>query len=209
MSKIPVAAFIDGFNLYHAIRDLGQDHLKWVDLRALMSCFTDENVHEISKVYYFSAYATWMPGPYIRHQAYVAALRARGVTPVMARFKSKERSCLRCGASWTGHEEKESDVNIAVQMIESAAKEEFDHAFLVTGDSDLKAPLRFLRTHFPKKRLKVIAPPGRYHSKELWGLATHRAAIKDSHLVASLLPQTILLSDGSTVTRPSNYDPPT
>lgn len=208
MPKIQVAAFIDGFNLYHAIHDLGQDHLKWVDLRALMSCFTDANVHEISKVYYFSAYAKWLPGPYSRHQAYVAALRAHGVTPVMARFKTKARGCLQCGASWKGHEEKESDVNIAVQMIESAATGEFDHAFLVTGDSDLKAPLRFLRTHFPKKRLKVIAPPGRPHSKELWRLATHRAAIKSPHLAASLLPQTILLSDGSTVTRPSNYDPP-
>lgn len=207
MSKIKIAAFIDGFNLYHAIHDLGQNHLKWVDLRALMACFIDPNVHEIGKVYYFSAYATWLPGPYARHQAYVAALETRGITPIMAAFKEKSRKCFGCGQSWLAHEEKESDVNIAVQMIESAGADEFDQAFLVTGDSDLRAPLRFLRKHFPQRGIKVIAPPGRRHSKELWALATHRAAVRIEHLERSLLPAAVRLPNGSTVTRPKSYDP--
>jgi uncharacterized LabA/DUF88 family protein len=209
MPKISVTAFIDGFNLYHAIDDLQQNHLKWVNLRTLMECFTDPGVHEIGKVYYFSAFATWLPGPHQRHRAYVAALEAHGITPVMATFKSKQRRCFKCKTSWTAHEEKESDVNIAVQMIESAVAGEFDQAFLVTGDSDLKAPLRFLRTHFPRKRLKVIAPPGRRHSKELWGLATDHAAVKTQHLARSLLPKTTTIAGEIVAIRPTSYDPPT
>jgi hypothetical protein len=30
-----VIAYIDGFNLYHAIDDLEKPHLKWLDLNAL------------------------------------------------------------------------------------------------------------------------------------------------------------------------------
>lgn len=32
MTKERVAIFIDGFNLYHGLCELGQDHLKWVNL---------------------------------------------------------------------------------------------------------------------------------------------------------------------------------
>src|SRR5690606_33137066 len=103
----------------------------WVDLRALMACYTKPNVHEIAAVYYFSAYATWMPGPHKRHQEYVAALLHAGVTPVMGNFKEKAQSCKACNAAWKGHEEKETDVNLAVKLIESAMDNEFDHAFVV------------------------------------------------------------------------------
>ena len=34
-----VIGFIDGFNLYHAIDDLGQAHLKWVDLPKVCEIF--------------------------------------------------------------------------------------------------------------------------------------------------------------------------
>lgn len=209
MAKLRVAAYIDGFNLYHAIHDLNRAHLKWVDLWQLMECFIDPAVHEIVAVHYFSAYATWLPKPHKRHQSYVAALRSSGITPIMAKFKEKERSCFTCGAAWTGHEEKESDVNIAVQIIEDAMDDKFDHAFLVTGDSDLAAPIRCLRRRFPKKRLKLIAPPHRRHSKELWALATHRKSIKIGHLESSLFPAAIVdSSTGTTIKRPPPYDPP-
>jgi hypothetical protein len=54
-----VACYIDGFNLYHAIADLGKPHLKWVDLFALAQslCRAEET---LVKVAYFSAYATWL-----------------------------------------------------------------------------------------------------------------------------------------------------
>lgn len=45
---------------------------------------------------------------------YVAALRYVGVVPVMGQFKNKDRWCNSCGAKWMGHEEKETDVNIAL-----------------------------------------------------------------------------------------------
>ena len=36
---IRVIAFVDGFNLYHAVHDTGQDHLKWVNLKSLCTEF--------------------------------------------------------------------------------------------------------------------------------------------------------------------------
>ncbi|MEA2783580.1 MAG: hypothetical protein QOK29_5139 [Rhodospirillaceae bacterium] len=53
-----VVAYIDGFNLYHAIDDLRKPYLKWLDLHALARsiCGNDETLVGVK---YFSAYATW------------------------------------------------------------------------------------------------------------------------------------------------------
>ena len=54
----------------------------------------------------------------------------------MASFKAKDRKCSECGHVRKGHEEKETDVNIAVAMLNGAYHNEYDHAYLVSRDSD-------------------------------------------------------------------------
>ena len=53
-----VGFYVDGFNLYHAIDDLGQPHLKWLDLRALGQLLLDESKYgkELARVVYRTAY---------------------------------------------------------------------------------------------------------------------------------------------------------
>ncbi|MDN5871349.1 MAG: hypothetical protein L0H73_11595 [Nitrococcus sp.] len=83
-----LALYIDGFNFYHAVNDLRQPHLKWVAIYAVAReiAYSDEKVVVVR---YFSAFATWKPGPYARHKAYVTALQASGVECVMAHFKDR------------------------------------------------------------------------------------------------------------------------
>lgn len=202
---IRVACYVDGFNVYHAIDDMSRatrgelNYLKWLDLRRLMNLFTDPAVHKIECVKYFSAYATWMREQHTRHQVYVAALSATGVDVILGKFKEKDIYCKVCKSTFVGHEEKESDVNIACHLIGDAYKDIFDHAFIVSRDSDLSGPIRYLRDHFPKKRVKVIAPPQRGHSKELWALANTRAAIQITHMERCLLPMEIKGGEGQVV----------
>jgi uncharacterized LabA/DUF88 family protein len=212
---IRVACYIDGFNVYHAIDDMSRasrgklNYLKWLDLKRLVDIFIDPNVHTIVTVKYFSAYATWLPDSYARHQIYVQALQNSGIEVILGQFKEKEKYCPICKATHKGHEEKESDVNMACHLIGDAYKNIFDQAFIVTRDSDLSSPIRFLRDHFPKKKVKIIAPPQRGHSKELWALANIRASIQQAHLERCLLPENITDAAGKVVcTRPPKYDPP-
>jgi uncharacterized LabA/DUF88 family protein len=212
---IRVVCYIDGFNIYHAIDDMSRasggklHHLKWLDLRKLACVFTDAAVHEVVAVKYFSAYATWKPQQHERHQIYVKALTASGVQPIMGQFKEKDIYCPECKLTHKGHEEKESDVNIAVHLLSDAYNDRFDQAFIISRDSDLSGPIRYIRAEFPKKRVKIIAPPQRGHSKELWALATTRASISREHLEKCLLPETIIGPKGEAVcTRPVRYGPP-
>ena len=207
-----VSAFVDGFNLYHALDGAGQDYLKWIDLRRLCQVFAPTPDHELGSVYYFSAFATWRPEAHRRHKAFVLALAAVGVTTVMGKFKEKDRVCWNCRFRWKDHEEKETDVNIALHLLRDAYQDRFDRALLVSGDSDLAPAVRMVRELFPQKAVRIIAPYGRDHSMELvdaaGGVAEARR-MRLIHLERSLLPAEIVGADGSVVTtRPAKYEPP-
>lgn len=210
-----VICYIDGFNLYHAIDEMTQikgyscNHYKWLDLRKLTALFTDPNFHTIEAVHWFSAIKDGNQPRMARHELYRQALEATGVTTHMAHFKRKNIRCRHCSTSFVAHEEKETDVNLAVQLVADAYENRFDQAFVVSRDSDLTSPLRFIRGRFPEKKLKVIAPPERRHSKELWAIATHRATISEAHLESAMLPQYVKVDRGQSVLlRDARYDPP-
>jgi uncharacterized LabA/DUF88 family protein len=207
-----VSAFIDGFNFYHAVDAIGLHHLKWLNLRALCREFAPAPDHELRAVYYFTAYATWRPGPYARHRAYLKALATCGVRAVLGRFKEKDRSCWSCQKSWKDHEEKETDVNIALYLLRDAFDDQYDRALIVSGDSDLTPAVRMVRDRFPEKEIRIIAPVGRPYSMELVGAAGGRSqGVKMAriHLERSLLPREVLDENGVLVsTRPPKYDPP-
>lgn len=207
-----VSGFVDGFNLYHAIDSTGRHHLKWVDLRRLCEAFAPSPDYALSSIYYFSAYATWRPDAYIRHRAFVAALETAGVTPIMGMFKEKDRSCHTCGHAWKDHEEKETDVNIALYLLRDAYADRFDRALIISGDSDLSPAVRMVRELFPAKDIRIIAPYGRGYSMDLVNAAggvTNARKMKLIHLERALFPPEVPGPDGSVVAqRPSKYDPP-
>ncbi len=198
-------AYIDGFNLYHAIDDLQQPHLKWLDLWALCGSLarTGENLVEVN---YFSAYATWIPAAHRRHIEYVKALENAGVTCIMGHFKIKPVNCNSCGNGWQHHEEKETDVHIAARIVADAYQGRFDRAILITADSDLAPAIKVINSAFPKKQILVVAPPKRFsHARDL----KPRLELTKGRLGKYLLPNTATGRAGKVLfTRPSSYDPP-
>lgn len=203
-----VIAFIDGFNLYHALANLGHPSLRWVDLWALMERQISPKSEKLEAVYYFSAYAHWLPDPVKRHKKYVTALEQFGVTPVMGHFKNKHRKCNDCGSTWVAHEEKESDVNIALYLLNEAYKGNYDKALIVSRDSDFKPAIEMTLAEFPDLEIVVVAPPHMGHSNDLKNVATSIRKITKKQVQESLLPQKAHDDQGiELVIRPEKYDP--
>lgn len=126
----------------------------------------------------------------------------------MGRFKEKTHECHKCKASWKVHSEKESDVNLALGLISEAHAKTFDHALILTADSDQCPSIRMVKKLFPALGIEVLTPPLGYDlANELRGIAPTRK-IKLKHLHNNLLPQAITLADGTQVVRPTDYDPP-
>lgn len=198
--------FVDGFNLYHAIDELDLNYLKWLDLHKLTQAFIMSSQEKLESVFYFSAYPTWLPNSYRRHQTYVKALESIGVIPIIGHFKEKKRQCAKCGARWCAHEEKQSDVNLAIHFLHQAHTDGFDKAFIVTADSDLCPVIDLVSGTFPEKELHILTPPNRYEiAREIRNkISTNR--IKQKHLDASLFPETIYSVEGKFVCkRPVQY----
>lgn len=200
-----VSVYIDGFNLYHAIDESCHRHHKWVDLFALgRSLVRDGEV--LNAVNYYSAYATWLAPQYKRHRTYVAALKHAGVNTVMGKFKKKDVSCKSCGATWEGHEEKESDVRLSIGLVADAFQDIFDRAIVISADSDLVPPIEFVRQTFPKKEVFVVAPPGRMGTGRDLG---PKLEITRGRIGKCLLPESAMDTDGKILfQRPIEYTPP-
>jgi uncharacterized LabA/DUF88 family protein len=163
----------------------------------------------LAKVEYFSAFATWKPDQYSRHRQYVAALKHFGVQCNMARFSEQSAKCLKCGAKWKRHEEKETDVHFSLTFLEDAIDDVFDRAIIVSADSDHVPAVRRVRARLPGKQIFVATPPGRHsHARELSKVSQSGVNITPGRIARCLLPETILNGGNQIAKRPPEYDPP-
>ena len=214
-SRMRRTAFVvDGFNVYHSLRDAGRDlcgaGTRWLDLRSLCRSFLPQ-IHptaQLSGVYYFSAFAAHLepikPGVTARHLAYIECLSATGVEAEMGHFKPKAIPCASCGARTARHEEKETDVAIAVRLVELADGDTCDAVALVSGDSDLAPALRAVARHSPHKPVYCFFPYGR-GSLDLRALATRSFKIRKERYAAHQLPDPVTLPSGHTIRRPVGW----
>lgn len=194
MNRNRVISFVDGFNLYHAIDALKRPELKWTDLRALSNVYLKSHSEELNKVFYFSAYADHVSESKQKAQkTYISALQLKGVNPIMGHFKKKNRKCPTCNYRWVGHEEKETDVNIALFLLNLAYQNAFDRALLISNDSDLAPAIRMVRECFPQKRITIVTPPQCYSSYELLQVASDKTKIRVDHLERCPLPRLYLM----------------
>ncbi len=202
-----VIVYVDGFNMYHAIHDLrGRhgNHLKWLDLWSLSEKVIGDH-EKLVAVKYFSAYATWLEESYRRHQLYVRALKAHGVTDVMGRFKGKSSRCRgTCRERYLSHEEKETDVNIGAHLMADVLKSRCQRALIVSADTDLVPAIKLAQSEAPEgTTVSSVSPPGRMQRNREWPPLFE---IQPSKLRGSLLPG-LLYDERGEIHRPAEYAP--
>ncbi len=199
-----VIAFVDGFNLYHSISE-SHSQYKWLDYNALANAFIAKSKEHLSKVYYFSAFAVWNPEKMARHKNYIKALELAGVEVVLGKFKKVRKKCRAlCKKRYTTFEEKETDVNIALYMLELAVREKYDKALLFSGDSDLIPAVKAVQRIAPQKQIQVVIPFGR-SAQDLKNACDSSSKIKLKHLQKSQFPSEILDNGRCIVKRPPSW----
>jgi len=201
---VRVMFFIDGFNLYHAIDYKKRYHkYKWLNLQKLCECFTSKK-EEIGTIKYFTAYSTWRPESMKRHQLYIKALRNVGIEPIFGKFKWKDKKCKLCGKIFTAHEEKRTDVNIAVNLFVDAMLDNYDKAIIVSADTDLIPAIYAVKSNFPPKNIGLVIPIGR-GAEELKSIVDFHMRMKEKHLEVSQFEDTIDLGNDVFLERPKEW----
>ena len=148
--------YIDGLNLYYgAVKDTPW---KWLNIERYFRLL--RNSDDIQIIKYFTAKVT-----YSQDQAtYLAAIATTGVQTIFGSFKFRTIPCRVKGCCYIGNrhfkypEEKKTDVNIAIHMLNDAHEDKYDTAVLVSGDSDLVPAMEMVKLKFPKKKIICYVP---------------------------------------------------
>lgn len=165
-----VIFLIDGFNLYHSIEDAEKKSKlpsKWLDVKSLMESYLEHFGKDarLEKTYFFTALRTHVqqhnPATVQRHRNYLKILESTGVEVVLGKFKRGKTYCKTCKKDQPKYEEKETDVNVAVKLVELAFTNAADIFVIVSGDTDLIPGVDVVKKHFPDKQVNVIFPYNR------------------------------------------------
>ena len=205
--------YIDGFNLYYgAVK--GTSH-KWLDLKTAFAMLLQPH-HQITAIKYFTAQVSGKRDPQqpVRQQTYWRALQAS--TPEFQLYKG---TFLTHPVTWPlaqplpgqryatvlKTEEKGSDVNLAVHLLNDAWQDGYDCAMIVSNDSDLAEAMRLVRRHHPSKLLGLVFPrreTGGHPSRELSQHAHFVLRLGAGVLAACQLPGRI---PGTTIHTPAAW----
>lgn len=151
--------YIDGFNLYYgAIR--GGPH-KWLNIEQFFRLLRPGD--DIQVIRYYTALIDGSHRP--NQIAYLRALETLPlVKTVLGQFKNKQVTCRVADCPHSGSrrftmsEEKRTDVNIAIDMVNDAHGDICDRQILVSGDSDLVPAVNHVKQCFPNMEIVVYVP---------------------------------------------------
>jgi uncharacterized LabA/DUF88 family protein len=200
-----VVAYVDGFNLYYGLKAGYGRKYHWLDLQLLARSLLRPG-QELRAVHYFTARAYGDSAGEGRQATYLDALanHSAKVRLVEGRFQEKPQGCLSCGARWITYEEKETDVNIAIAMLEGAVRDEYDSAILISGDSDLRPAVAAVKRICPEKRIIAAFPPRR-HSMGLAQIVDGYVSISTTKVRNAQLPPKVVTARGVILERPVHW----
>lgn len=220
-----VSVIFDGFNFYYGLRKLRERTGKcyyWHDLYKLSEWISAERPGSVAtdtlvnKVVYCTAniksddhQKVW------RQQNYFNLLQALGkVSLIRGEYVIREQRChhcdaepaicSNCGEKMKKHQEKQTDVNLALWAIIAGYKNVYDDLIMVTSDADLAKVAQQVRQQFPGKRAYYAFPPEQINNPFLVKEANSCFRITEDMLVDCMFRRRMKIQ-GTTFGCPSEW----
>jgi len=199
-----VIAYIDGFNLYHGLKEQRWQHFYWLNISSLILKYLVED-QTLIYTKYFTSIVKSPPDKHARQHKYLQALSTLKEFEIYKGFfLDDEVSCNNCGHTYITYHEKKTDVNIAVELLSDAFDKKMDLALLVTADSDLVPAIVKAKLYDPGLKINLLFPPART-SKALVKVSDNHEWISRNRLAKSQFPFTIQKTDGYCITKPVEW----
>lgn len=202
--------YIDGFNFYYGcVKDTPH---RWLDFSKLLPLLLPG--HQINRIRYFTALVLSTqsdPTKTVRQQTYIRALETIPNFSVHYGMFLRNRTRMPLANPPAGGpntveviktEEKGSDVNLATYLLIDYFMKDFDIAVIVSNDSDLLEPIKFVRSM--GMQVGILNP----HKNTSWALknaADFYRPIRQGPVRASQFPPTLTDSQGRVITKPSGW----
>jgi len=206
--KLRSIIYVDGFNLYYGALK-GGPH-KWLSLGRYFALLRPDD--DIQVIRYFSAPVN---GTSTDQETYLRALTTDPLVEViLGKFKRKNVRCRVASCAHAGDrmfktvEEKRTDVNIAVSMLDDAYQDLADRFILISGDSDLVPAVARIKQRFSTKQIIVYVPsrdPTRGAAVEIRSAADSHKTLPLQLLPRAQFPATLTDGTGQPIHRPSDW----
>lgn len=211
-AKKRCTVYIDAFNWYYGIF-IHRPDWKWLNIQSFFEALRlDEDVVGVR---FFTAivhpnHRTSTKRD--RQKRYLTALKSLPkVEVVLGKYQERTVTCQ--AASCPRHleyqvgEEKKTDVNIAVRLIDDAINRRTDSMVIVSADSDLEPAVEWMRKNHPQIKVSVYLPalPEEATQRRNDNYQRMKVACRLLPLdgiTRHLLPSVVRLPDGATVERP-------
>ena len=183
---------------------------KWLNLEHYFQLLRQDD--DIQKIYYFTAKVTGQAQA--RQETYFKALQTLNLVQIVfGLYKSRQRKCKVSICSnpqknYADYEEKRTDVNIALQMLDDAYQNNCDRMIVVSGDSDLVPAVELVRKRFPRIQIVVYVPsrhPKRGAATELRNAANKNKTLPTALFKKTQFPQSLVDNSGQTINKPSSW----
>lgn len=182
--------YIDGLNIYFKIKEYcyrthNKFNYKWLDYYRLCKSFL-LTTEELGTIYLFTTRFDSHTSNSPRAKRYMAFKNA---------WENSGIKIIEGYINKISHQEKETDVNIAVQLLSDAIFDEFDTAFLFSGDNDFAAVFKAIKNlilsgKIKEKRLGLITPP---FDPQILPISGHSRLLKSCSLTENGNPLKIKL----------------
>lgn len=202
--------YVDALNLYYGA--LKQTSYKWLDLHALFKVVLQSH-HDIRQIKYFTTRVSSTPSDPSKAQRQDTYLRAldQYIPNAEMHFGHFSRHVQRLPlmqpvenqrlAEVVRTEEKGSDVNLSVHLLNDCWLNAYDCAVVVTNDSDIAEALRLVKQR-PHKLVGLVNPQKGRASHQLRQHADFVRSIFPRALRQSQLPDPI---PGTNLTKPARW----
>ena len=211
-SHARTAVYVDGFNLYYAALK-GNKEFKWLDLDRLANGLLQSHNKVVSIRYYTARVSSTPSDPDLptRQDTYIRALQAHipHLTCQFGQFKAETKTCKlahpiggqQFADVWV-REEKGSDVNLAVNLVNDAWADRFDVALIVSNDSDLAEALHLARA---QGKIVGVASVANRPTRELNLNCDFFKHIRRHNLKNSQLPDPVVTREGREIRKPDDW----
>ena len=212
--------YIDGFNLYYAIKHTSY---KWLNLSLLCSKLL--RADNIQKIYYFTAKVKALPhdpSAPVRQETYIRALKTLPDLEIhdeghfvqwprlfpqypLAYKDPKKPTKPPQAVQILKAEEKGTDVNLASFLLKDCFENNFDKAVVISNDSDLATPIEIIVKDCNKPVMIINPNRKKYLSRQLTAVASnYYPTINFPVYRNSQLPPSITDASG-TFTKPTTW----
>lgn len=183
---------------------------KWLNLEHYFRLLRQDD--NIQKIYYFTAKV--IGSAQARQEIYFQALQTSNLVEIVfGLYKSRQRKCKvkNCSNSqknYADYEEKRTDVNIALQMLDDAYQNNCDRMIVVSGDSDLVPAVDIVKKRFPKIQITVYVPsrhPKRGAATELRNGADKNKTLPTALFKKTQFPNSLIDKSGQTINKPPSW----